>query len=56
VDSAADLLPGFDLEAGFLLDYVPDLGNGFDEGSVSVIDGARCNARVTAGCLPLSTT
>jgi DNA-binding beta-propeller fold protein YncE len=30
--------------------YVPNFGNGFDQGSVSVIDGARCNARITSGC------
>jgi DNA-binding beta-propeller fold protein YncE len=30
--------------------YVANFGNGFDQGSVSVINGARCNARITSGC------
>jgi DNA-binding beta-propeller fold protein YncE len=30
--------------------YVANFGNGFNQGSVSVIDGARCNARITSGC------
>jgi DNA-binding beta-propeller fold protein YncE len=30
--------------------YVASFVNNFNDGSVSVINGARCNARVTAGC------
>ena len=30
--------------------YVANNANGFDEGSVSVINGAACNAHATAGC------
>jgi len=30
--------------------YVANFDNGFNAGSVSVIDGARCNAHDTAGC------
>ncbi|MGN6168498.1 MAG: YncE family protein, partial [Solirubrobacteraceae bacterium] len=30
--------------------YVANHANGFNEGSVSVINGAACNAHVTAGC------
>ena len=30
--------------------YVANFVNDFNDGSVSVINGARCNARVTSGC------